>query len=102
MLKKTACILAGLFFSVSLSLATAGESFAGEKPNLNTATQSELAASHGIGEEMSAKIVELRSDMGDFTSWDDIRDIEGMTDAILKNITEQFQILGVESTDCNC
>ncbi len=91
-----------LALTLCLSLSVAGAAFAAEKPNINTATQAELAAAPGIGEEMAQKIVDRRSDLGDFTAWDDVKDIEGMTDAILKKLSEQFQIHGVESTDCNC
>lgn len=102
MLKKLASIIAGFFLGISLTICLAGDGMAKEKPNLNTATQNELATTPGIGEAMAIKIVEQRSDLGDFTSWEDIKAIEGMTDDIFKKLTEQFQILGVESTDCNC
>ncbi len=78
------------------------EGTAAEKPNLNTATQSELSAQPAIGPELAEKLVNYRSDMGDFTGWDDLKGIEGMTDAKIQQIKDHFQIVGVEDVDCNC
>ncbi len=87
-------LLAALSFSAG--------AYAAEKPNLNTVTQEELASDPAIGAELAKKIVEFRSDAGDFASWDDVKGIEGMTDALLKQLEEKFQIVGVEAVDCNC
>lgn len=51
---------------------------------------------------MAQKIVDLRSNIGDLTEWDDLKSIEGMSDAILDKIKEKFGIAGVESADCGC
>ncbi len=92
-----------LFCLAVLSLVAFSQgASAAEKPNLNTATQSELSAQPAIGPELAQKLVDYRSDMGDFTGWDDLKGINGMTDAKIQQIKEVFQIIGVEDVDCNC
>ncbi len=88
--------------AVAAVLTFSGNAFAAEKANLNTATQKELAADPNIGPELAAKIVELRENMGDFTKYEDLKEIEGMDDATIKKINQNFQIKGVASFDCNC
>ena len=74
----------------------------GSEANLNTATLSELSADPNIGPELAAKIVEFRENVGDFTKYEDLKEIEGIDDAKIKQINEKFQIEGVASFDCNC
>ncbi len=95
---KKILLLLAILAAVSLPVI----SDAAEKPNLNSVTQSELAADPGIGEELAQKIVDLRSDMGDFTGWDDLKSIEGMTEEKIKYFSEHFQIVDVANVDCNC
>ena len=102
MLKKTACVLSSLLLGACIALAIPGAAPAAGKPNLNTVTLNELSAAPGVGEDLAKKIVDLRSDMGDFTGWEDLKDVEGMTDDMLKSLKDKFEILGVEGTDCNC
>ena len=96
---KKLLLCATLLLAAFLSASGAN---AAEKPNLNTATLEELAADPSIGREMAQKIVDLRSNIGDLTEWDDLKSIEGMSDAILDKIKEKFGIAGVESADCGC
>jgi len=93
-----------IVFSLALlaALALGMNAEAAEKLNLNSATQEELAADPAIGPALAQKIVDYRSDMGDFGGWEDVKAIEGMTDALIKKLEEKFQIVGVEGVDCNC
>lgn len=88
--------------AVAAMLAFSGNAMAAEKLNLNVATQAELAADPNIGPELAAKIVEFRENVGDFTKYEDLKEIEGIDDAKIKKINEKFQIEGVASFDCNC
>lgn len=49
-----------------------------DKININTATESELMLLDGIGETLAKRIVERRETVGDFTSIDQLFEIEGM------------------------
>lgn len=92
-------ILAGVAVAV---LCVAGSAFAAEPVNLNTATYDELAASPACGPELAAKLVEYRENIGDFASYDELKEIEGVDDAVIKKLSEGFVIEGVEAFDCNC
>ena len=88
--------------AVAAVLTFSGNALAAEKANLNTATLSELSADPNIGPGLAAKIVEFRENVGDFTKYEDLKEIEGIDDAKIKQINEKFQIEGVASFDCNC
>ena len=88
--------------AIAVVLTFSGTAMAAEKANLNTATLSELSADPNIGPELAAKIVEFRENVGDFTKYEELKDIEGITDTKIKQINEKFQIEGVASFDCNC
>ena len=88
--------------AIAVVLTFSGTAMAAEKANLNTATLSELSADPNIGPELAAKIVEFRENVGDFTTNEDLKEIEGIDDAKIKQINEKFQIEGVASFDCNC
>ena len=88
--------------AIATVLVFSGSALAAEKANLNTATLSELSADPNIGAELAAKIVEFRENVGDFTKYEELKDIEGITDTKIKQINEKFQIEGVASFDCNC
>ena len=92
-------ILAGVAVAV---LCIAGPAVAAELVNLNTATLDELSASPACGPEFAAKIVEYRENIGDFTSYDELKELEGVTDTMIKKLSEGFVIEGVEAFDCNC
>lgn len=92
-----------LIFSLALALiCSAGSAFAADKVNINTATQDELAACPAIGADLAAKITEYIQNVGDFTSYDQLKEVDGIDDSKIKAITEFFVIEGVESFDCNC
>ncbi len=84
------------------SLCLTGTAFAADKANLNSATEDELAADPNIGADLARKIVEYRENVGDFASYEELKEVEGITDTKIKEINEHFQIEGVASFDCNC
>ncbi len=84
------------------SLCLTGTAFAADKANLNSATEEELAADPNIGADLARKIVEYRENVGDFASYEELKEVEGITDTKIKEINEHFQIEGVASFDCNC
>ena len=88
--------------AIAVVLSLSGNAMAAEKINLNMATQAELAADPNIGAELAAKIVEFRENVGDFTKYEDLKEIEGIDDSKIKQINEKFEIKGVASFDCNC
>jgi len=56
------------------------------KLNINTATADDLQALPGIGEVLAERIVEYRTQNGDFESVDDLRKVSGIGEAKLSNI----------------
>ena len=84
------------------SLCLTGTAFAADKANLNSATEEELAADPNIGADLARKIVEYRENVGDFANYEELKEVEGITDTKIKQINEHFQIEGVASFDCNC
>lgn len=84
------------------SLCLTGTAFAADKANLNSATEDELAADPNIGADLARKIVEYRENVGDFANYEELKEVEGITDTKIKQINEHFQIEGVASFDCNC
>lgn len=60
--------------------------------NINTASATELEALPGIGEVLSATIVEYRTQNGPFTSVDQLEDVSGIGPATLEEIRDQVTI----------
>lgn len=60
--------------------------------NINTASAIELEALSGIGEVLSATIVEYRTENGPFTSVDQLEDVSGIGPATLEEIRDQVTI----------
>ena len=57
---------------------------------LNTADEEELSIQVGLGPERASRILASRP----FRSWDDVRRIEGMTDAIVDELERCGAVLG--------
>ena len=94
---KLKSVIACLLF---VAFCMSAPAMAEDKANLNSATESELAAA--LGEDLAKKIVEYREDIGDFANYDELKEIEGMTEGKIKEISDHFQIEGVSGVDCNC
>jgi competence protein ComEA len=60
--------------------------------NINTASATELEALPGIGEVLSAAIVEYRTQNGPFTSVEQLEDVSGIGPATLEDIRELVTI----------
>ncbi len=56
------------------------------KINLNEADVDELSEIPGIGEEKANDIIEFRDQHGDFTSWDDLKQIPGFSDRMIQDL----------------
>jgi len=60
--------------------------------NINTASPTELETLSGIGEVLSATIVEYRDQNGPFASVDDLLDVSGIGPATLEEIRDQVTV----------
>jgi competence protein ComEA len=60
--------------------------------NVNTASATELEALSGIGEVLSAAIVDYRTDNGPFASVDDLESVSGIGPATLEEIRDQVTV----------
>jgi competence protein ComEA len=65
-----------------------GSSVSGGLINVNTASAAELEALPGIGEVLSQRIVDYRTEHGPFASVDQLTEVSGIGDAILGSIRE--------------
>ena len=51
--------------------------------DLNTATEQELSGIQGIGRDNAKKIVEYRNQHGPFRSWEDLKNVPGMSGGVV-------------------
>lgn len=63
-----------------------------DKININTATESELILLDGIGETLARRIVERREEIGEFTSLDQLLEIEGLGESKYNRIKNYITI----------
>ena len=63
-----------------------------DKININTATESELILLDGIGETLARRIVERREEIGQFTSLDQLLEIEGLGESKYNRIKKYITI----------
>ena len=63
-----------------------------DKININTATESELILLDGIGETLARRIVEKREEIGQFTSLDQLLEIEGLGESKYNRIKKYITI----------
>jgi len=89
-------LLAVLFF-------TAVPGFSGDhegKQNLNTITVEQLAQVPGVGEELAHKIIDARSENGEFVDMDELLDVDGIDNSKLRKLKKHLYIEAASS--CNC
>ena len=63
-----------------------------DKININTATESELILLDGIGETLARRIVERREEIGQFTSLDQLLEIEGLGESKYNRIKKYITL----------
>ncbi|MEW6115607.1 MAG: helix-hairpin-helix domain-containing protein [Nitrospirota bacterium] len=51
--------------------------------NINTASREELDVTLGLGPDLADDIINYRELNGPFKSWDDLRNVEGVTDTVI-------------------
>ncbi len=66
------------------------------KIDLNTANANEIAKIPRIGREHAQQIVEYRDQNGDFNSWDDLNDIPGFSNKLIRDLKSGGAIIGNE------
>jgi hypothetical protein len=57
---------------------------------LNTASEDQLSSEVGLGPERTSRILASRP----FRSWDDVKRLEGLTDAIVEALQREGAVLG--------
>jgi len=65
--------------------------------NINTATQAELESLQGVGPVKARAIIDYRKKSGGFKSIDDLKNVDGIGDATLKNLRKDISITGQTS-----
>lgn len=86
------CLLYNMFSgSQQLSPVTASvtvQNVDENKISINTATEAELLSLEGIGKVRAAKIIEYRTENGEFSSIEEIKEINGIGDKIFEKIKD--------------
>ncbi|HER39745.1 MAG TPA: helix-hairpin-helix domain-containing protein [Salinimicrobium catena] len=65
-----------------------------EKQDLNSATAIELQKINGIGEKLSARIVNYRESIGGFRSEIQLQDVYGLSPEVIQRVNQQFEVRG--------
>jgi competence protein ComEA len=65
---------------------------AGGKIDLNRASEEELAVIPGVGPKLAKAIVEARTRLGGFKSWDEVDGVSGVGDAKLESLKATAEI----------
>ena len=86
---------------VMLLLVTAvGSSAEEKKVNLNKATVEELAQIPGLNGELAKKVVEKRKQNGEFVDLEELLDIDGIDNNLLRSLRKHLFI--DPAGGCNC
>ncbi len=54
--------------------------------NINLATREELEDVLGLGPDMAEAVFNHREEFGPFKNWEELKDVEGMTDAEIEEL----------------
>jgi len=94
--------VAGCLGVLILLLTMTGGVFAEDekKLNLNAATVEELSKVPGLDQALAAKIIELREENGEFIDMEELLDIPGIDNKLLRQLKRYLFIESVD--DCNC
>ena len=63
-----------------------------QKIDLNKATASQLQAVYGIGEKLSAKIIDYRNKYNGFISDVELQEVYGLNPEVIENVTKKFTV----------
>ena len=95
-------VISGCIVMVLLLSTLAGPMYADEenKINLNTATVEQLVKIPGLNQDLAKKIIELREENGEFIDLEELLDVDGITNQLLRQLKKHLFIEEVD--DCNC
>jgi competence protein ComEA len=71
-----------------------------DKLNLNAATVEELSAVPGLNQALAGKIIELREENGEYIDMEELLDVQGIDNKLLRQLKKYLFIESVD--DCNC
>jgi len=91
------CIAVLMLSTIGAGLMYAADE---DKLNLNAATVEELAKIPGIDQNLAKKIIELREENGEFIDMEELLDIQGIDNRLLRQLKQRLFIESVD--DCNC
>lgn len=96
----TGCIVMVLLFTALACGAYAADDGKEGKLNLNAATVEQLAKIPGLNQDLAKKIVKLREENGEFIDMEELLDIPGIDNKLLRQLKKHLFIEPVD--DCNC
>lgn len=64
----------------------------GDKININTATESELRSIDGIGETLAKRIIEKRSELGEYVSIEQLMEVYGIGPSLFEDIRDYVTV----------
>ena len=95
--KITGCLgILCLFFTLAGGVVAADE----DKLNLNAATVEELSEIPGLNQDLAEKIIELREENEEYIDMEELLDIPGIDNKLLRQLKKHLFIESVD--DCNC
>jgi competence protein ComEA len=87
-------MLKQVFLAAFAALFISFGAFAADKINLNTASAEQLQVLNGVGPATAAAIVEYRESNGQFNSVAELKDVKGIGDKKLQNLSENLTVNG--------
>ncbi|NND16358.1 MAG: helix-hairpin-helix domain-containing protein, partial [Eudoraea sp.] len=65
------------------------------KADINIATASDLESIYGIGGVLSNRIIKFRNALGGFITVDQLYDVYGLEEEVVKNVVERYKIVDI-------